>query len=216
MSSVRIRLSTLRHHEKASSTKEEAFFIITTCQSIARTTLLPDHENTKTKAQKPRSQSTAGLFVIHDIMWSWWESNPRPHKETICFLHAYSGLRFSSCDKTRTTNRSLSSKIFIPQPELPRNYFRFNLRRFAFGFGTTSSERRLVLLPCKRIKLVIYCASIKQREHTCCCQLIVRQPGFRSRQPTLRVLTYHFISPSNPVNPKMIFFLMYVTIARQR
>ena len=126
------------------------------------------HENKNTKAPQPVD---CGAFVIHDIMWSWWESNPRPHKETICFLHAYSGLRFSSCDKTRTTNRSLSSKIFIPQPELPRNYFRFNLRRFAFGFGTTSSERRLVLLPCKRIKLVIYCASIKQREHTCCCQL---------------------------------------------
>ena len=51
------------------------------------------------------------------------------------------------------------------------NYFRFNLRRLIFGFGTTSSERRLVLLPCKRIKPVIYYTSIRQREHTHCCQL---------------------------------------------
>ena len=51
------------------------------------------------------------------------------------------------------------------------NYFRFNLRRLIFGFGTTSSERRLVPLPCKGIKPVIYYTSIRQREHTHCCQL---------------------------------------------
>ena len=27
--------------------------------------------------------------------WSWRDSNPRPHKETIRFLHAYSSLWFS-------------------------------------------------------------------------------------------------------------------------
>ena len=52
-----------------------------------------------------------------------------------------------------------------------RDYFRFNLRRLIFGFGTTSSERRLVPLPCKGIKPVIYYTSIRQREHTHCCQL---------------------------------------------
>ncbi len=41
---------------------------------------------------------------IYIIMWSWWDSNPRPHKEIMCFLHAYSGLRFSCDSKTRTTN----------------------------------------------------------------------------------------------------------------
>ena len=41
--------------------------------------------------------------------WSWRESNPRPNRETIRFLHAYSSLRFSSADKTWTTNRHLSS-----------------------------------------------------------------------------------------------------------
>jgi len=39
--------------------------------------------------------------------WSWRDSNPRPHKETIRFLHAYSSLRFSRCDKTWTTNHTL-------------------------------------------------------------------------------------------------------------
>lgn len=41
------------------------------------------------------------------ISWSWRDSNPRPNRETIRFLHAYSGLRFSSCSKTRTTNCNL-------------------------------------------------------------------------------------------------------------
>ena len=33
-----------------------------------------------------------------------------------------------------------------------RDYSRFNLRRLIFGFGTTSSERRLVQLPGSRIE----------------------------------------------------------------
>ena len=40
-------------------------------------------------------------------LWSWRELNPRPNRETIRFLHAYSGLRFSCCGKTRTTNHNL-------------------------------------------------------------------------------------------------------------
>ena len=39
--------------------------------------------------------------------WSWRDSNPRPHKETIRFLHAYSSLQFSRYDKTWTTNHTL-------------------------------------------------------------------------------------------------------------
>ena len=83
------------------------------------------------------------------------------------------------------------------------SYFRFNLRHWISGFGTTSSEWRLVPLPGSGIKLVIYCASIKQREHTCCCQLIFRPTWLWRTQPSLRVLTYHFVSPSNPVIPRM-------------
>ena len=91
---------------------------------------------------------------------------------------------------------------FHPAIEAWQDYFRFNLRRWISGFGTTSSERRLVLLPGRRIKLVIYCTSIKQREHTLCCQLIFRPTWLRSQQPSLRMLTYHLGSLSNPVNPK--------------
>ena len=61
---------------------------------------------------------------------------------------------------------------FHPTVGAQWDYFRFNLRRLIFGFGTTSSERRLVLLPGKRIKLAIYYTSIKQRERTLFRQLI--------------------------------------------
>ena len=83
------------------------------------------------------------------------------------------------------------------------DYFRFNLRRLIFGFGTTSSERRLVPLPSSGIKPVIYYTSIRQREHTHCCQLIFWPNVLRSLQPSLRVLTYHLNLLSNPVNPMM-------------
>ena len=49
--------------------------------------------------------------------WSWRESNPRPNRETIRFLHAYSGLRFSCRRKTRTTNDDLISRNFIMYAE---------------------------------------------------------------------------------------------------
>ena len=81
------------------------------------------------------------------------------------------------------------------------DYFRFNLRRLISGFGTTSSERRLVSPPCREIKLLIYYTSIRQREHTHCCQLIFRPNGLWSIQPSLRMLTYHLGLLSNPVNP---------------
>ena len=55
--------------------------------------------------------------------------------------------------------------------EASRRLFPNYLRRLFLGFGTRSLGRRLVPSPCDGIKLKIYCTSIKQREHTCCCQL---------------------------------------------
>ena len=46
-------------------------------------------------------------YQIIASLWSWWDSNPRPNRETIRFLHAYSGLRFSWRNKTQTTNCAL-------------------------------------------------------------------------------------------------------------
>ena len=109
--------------------------------------------------------------------------------------------RFSCADKTWTTGPTPYPLKLHRRFGASRRLFPNNLRRLTLGFGTTPLERRLVRLPCKRIKLVIYCTSIKQREHTRCCQLIFRPNGLWSLQPSLRMLTHHLILPSNPVNP---------------
>ena len=83
-----------------------------------------------------------------------------------------------------------------------RDYSRFNLRRLILRFGTTSLERRLVLSPCKRIKPVIYCTSIRQRERNSFRQLIFPQLRLWREPRSLRVLTYHLNPLSNPVNPR--------------
>lgn len=51
------------------------------------------------------------------------------------------------------------------------DYSRFACTACSRRFGKTSLERCPVPSPCDGIKLIIYCTSIKQREHTYCCQL---------------------------------------------
>ena len=124
-------------------------------------------------------------------MWSWRESNPRPNRETIRFLHAYSSLWFSSAGKTWTTNRRLILKIFISPsrheltiPEIPAPLGQPDSEQH-------QAERCLVPSPGDGIKPVIYCTSIRQRERNCFRQLIVRSLSLRSKPSRLRVLTYH-------------------------
>ena len=121
------------------------------------------------------------VFLLFS-QWSWRESNPRPHKETMRFLHAYSSLDFRATARPGPPTAALSPKA-SPPTRGRRRLFPISLRRLILRFGTTSLERRLVRLPCKRIKLVIYCTSIKQREHTRCCQLIFRPKRLWSLQP---------------------------------
>ncbi len=161
---------------------------------------------------------------------SFTKHNPQSHPNTqfartfvraSCFV--YQGGAGGS--RTRVQTRKpyafytlIPDLVFVPWQDLdhqPRPYLlKFHRRIGAYAdysrfycaagpgrFGTTSPERRLVQSPCNRIEPVIYCASIRQREHTNCCQLIFRPNGLRSTQPSLRVLTYHFYPLSNPVNP---------------
>ncbi len=81
------------------------------------------------------------------------------------------------------------------------NYSRFNRTACPERFGTTASERCLVLLPCSGIKPVIYCTSIRQRERSCFRQINFWPSGLWSTQPSLRMLTYHLNPLSNPVRP---------------
>ena len=53
------------------------------------------------------------------IEWSWWDSNPRPHKETIRFLHVYSSLHFRVIARPGPPTMTLSSKAFTPGARHP-------------------------------------------------------------------------------------------------
>ena len=44
-------------------------------------------------------------------LWSWRESNPRPDKETICFLHAYFVFGFHPAAENKHPTASLSAKF---------------------------------------------------------------------------------------------------------
>jgi len=146
--------------------------------------------------------------------WSWRESNPRPHKETMRFLHAYSSLHFRAPARPGPPTEALSSKISSVHRGLYRLFPIFLRRRF-LRFGTTSLGRRLVPLPCKGIKLVIYCASIKQREHTCCCQLIFRPKRLRSlKSPSSACL--HTISSRRQIQSTPCREVYQITVATVR
>ena len=43
--------------------------------------------------------------------WKWRESNPRPHEETIRFLHAYLGLHFRAAARPKPPTATLSSEF---------------------------------------------------------------------------------------------------------
>ncbi len=68
---------------------------------------------TKTQGTKQQAiQKTPLVFMIYlPLIKSGprGESNSRPNEETICFLHAYLCLRFSSISKTKATNLCLIS-----------------------------------------------------------------------------------------------------------
>ena len=148
-------------------------------KSISKTLIKTIVHSNKNKTS-PTTELLGGRFwgksfcktlKISIYQWSWRESNPRPHKETMCFLHAYPGLHFRAVARPGPPTTALSSNLHRCI-EAYTDYFRFVCAAKPVRFGTTSPERRLVPSPGDGIKLKIYCASIKQREHTDCCQLI--------------------------------------------
>jgi hypothetical protein len=61
-----------------------------------------------------------GVCFVLD-QWSWRESNPRPGKETICFLHAYSCL-IVGAGQVQNNRTGPYLLIFISRPETPADY----------------------------------------------------------------------------------------------
>ena len=101
--------------------------------------------------------------------WKWRDSNPRPNKEPICFLHAYLGLRFRAIARPKPPTIALSAKshsciaAYKNQPW----YFRTAWSYQPLGIGL---ERCLGSAPCAETRRIYY-TSITQRELQYCCQL---------------------------------------------
>ena len=127
-------------------------------------------------------------------LWSWRESNPRPNRETIRFLHAYLGLHFRDAARPKPPTATLSSKTSSPSRGSQETISDLPAPLYLPDSEQHPEERCLVLSPCKRIKPVIYCTSIRQRERTLFRQLIEStavtphayvpsQPAVKSSQP---------------------------------
>ena len=81
-----------------------------------------------------------------------------------------------------------------PDGEAHQDYFRFNRTAWPKSFGTTAFERCLVPSPGDRIKPVIYCTSIRQRERSCFRQINFWPSMIRE----YTVFTPHAYVPSQP------------------
>ena len=138
------------------------------------------------------------------LSWSWRESNPRPNRETIRFLHAYSSLHFRDAARPGPPTATLSSKFSSPSRGIQETISDFPAPLYLPDSEQHPEERCLVPSPSEGIKPVNYCTSFRQRERTLFRQLIFRPNGLWSIQPSLRMLTYHLSPLSNPVNPKIV------------
>ena len=54
------------------------------------------------------------------FLWRQRDSNPRPNKEPICFLHAYLGLDFRATARPKPLTIALSANISFQQCSLPK------------------------------------------------------------------------------------------------
>ena len=96
--------------------------------------------------------------------WSWWDSNPRPNRETIRFLHVYSGLHFRATARPGPPTATLSSKNFITAARPVVTISEETAPLIQNVSEKELSERCLVSAPCAEIKPVTYYTSVRQRE----------------------------------------------------
>ena len=151
------------------------------------------------KNRRIKAPDVEPLFLI---LWSWRESNPRPNRETIRFLHAYSSLHFRDAARPGPPTTPLSSKSSSLSRGFQETISDCPAPLYLPDSEQHPEERCLVPSPSERIKPVNYCTSFRQRERTLFRQLIFRPNGLWSIQSSLRMLTYHLSLLSNPVNPK--------------
>ena len=110
---------------------------------------------------------------LASVSWRWRESNPRPNKEPPGFLHAYSAVGFRDTQGSERPKRDLISCVSLCRRSTDKAIPKLISTSCSGRNQESPPARCFVHPPCERIKPVIYCTSIKQREHNCCCQIIV-------------------------------------------
>ena len=119
-------------------------------------------------------------------LWSWRDSNPRPNKQYISFLHAYSTIGFRLKAESRHPTSSLSSKVFVFQPKLLKPYFRIPISQNQTPQNRAFVEYLASLLKSSGKRLNLLYFDIKLQERTLRCQLKFCSKGLqRSRHGSL-------------------------------
>ena len=122
---------------------------------------------------------------LFKLLWSRRDSNPRPNKQHIRFLHAYSVLGFRRKADNRQPTLRLTSKIFVIWPKFPNPYFRIAIPRNQTSRNRTSAGYLASLL-CFGRALNPTVIRIKLQEQTLGRQLKFCDKGLkRSRHGSL-------------------------------
>lgn len=74
-------------------------------------------------------------YIIHKLKWSWRESNPRPNKEQISFLHAYPFIGFRTRHGKRRPKTCLIFKVSSCQRSHDRTIPKLLAVRYQAGIG---------------------------------------------------------------------------------
>ena len=105
------------------------------------------------------------------ILWSWRDSNPRPNRDAICFLHAYLHFNCQERARLKTPNSILIFFSFGREPKPLPSYLRFTCTTLSARFEATASGWCLVPTPWSELSELTYYTSVTQQERNCYCQL---------------------------------------------
>ena len=123
--------------------------------------------------------------LIYRFQWSWRDSNPRPNKQYIRFLHAYFAIDFRAQAESKHPTYILSSKVFETWPKLPNPYFCITISQNPTP-RNRAMVRHLASLLSSGKRLESYFIRIKLQERTLRCQLKFCSKGLkRSRYGSL-------------------------------
>ena len=118
------------------------------------------------------------MIISQFKKWSWRDSNPRPNKQYIRFLHAYFAIGFRLEAESRHPTSSLSSEVFEFQPKYLKPYFCITISQNQTP-QNRAFVRHLASLLSSGKRLKSYFIRIKLQERTLRCQLKVCSKGLK-------------------------------------